>query len=140
MARNLVYNQSSVAINVNGVISTNMGDQFAYSNERPESATRTVGVTTGVINNKSDKGGILHLRYFGISTTNDQLEELWFNQVRNRAIQFDVVILTAEGETVGCNGCAIGTPPTVEGGGPEQVTRQWSLVYQEYEPDKDFFF
>lgn len=139
MARNISYNTSAASVIIDGVTAVFMGDEFAYSIERPEVGTVTVGTTTAVQNLSSNKTATLNVSLFASSVTNDQLEELYYNQVRSSGKEFDVTILSTEGEIIGCNQCIIGTPPTVEGGGPAQVSRKWALIVKEYVPDKPLF-
>ena len=140
MARLTFYNREAVAINIDGITSTKLGDEFAASIEFPDnSATLTVGLQEAVTNFNSDKTATLTISALPESPANDQLYNLCFLQARGQRREFDVTLYTGVNEKVECKRCSIRQAGNIRTGGTEGEARETIFNVAEYVPDKSGF-
>lgn len=140
MARTGFYNQSATSVILDGTTLTDLGDEFAYRIEKPDTqSSLTIGTERAVTNFTSNKTVTLNLSLLPESESVDLIADLEHNQQRGRGREFDVTIFSTEGEVLACNGCSIRQGAGAEGGGQAGVSRQYILNVKEFLADTSNF-
>ncbi len=139
MARFSSYFKDAATVVVDGTNVEFGAEQYFYNAKRKEGATTIQGTNNAMTQFSTDQRAEVSVMIFGISLTNDVLEELWVNQNSGNARLFDITIGTSEGEQISLERCSIMKPPDVQGGSPAQQSRTWEFNVERYNPDKSNF-
>lgn len=137
MSRESFGTQYATTVIIDGVTSTDLGQDFAYRAVFPDQVVSVLKGTQGARHNvATDKTCELELSCLPESAVIDQLYDVYYNQTRGRARQIDITIISSVGENLTFNKCLVKKNGDIEDGGPEGVARVFTFSVLEFQHDK----